>query len=149
METEQPRPVDQQDAGEPHSGARIKRFLIPVSIVVGLLVGTTVGKKLGANYEGFGQISGARVGEWLGFAIGVSAAALIGGLLLSGGGGSRVRRIASCFAIAFVFILSSVVAIIAEAKAGELGGPIAFVAFWVLFFLIVFLAGKRSQIASS
>jgi len=147
--TEQASPVDQQAVKEPPSGSRFKQFLVPVSIAAGLIVGTTVGKKLGANYEGFGQISGARVGEWLGFGIGVSVATIVGGLFLTFGTGSRVRRIVSCFAIGFAFILSSVVAIIAEANAGELGGPLAFIAFWVLVFLIVYLAGKRSQIGSA
>lgn len=149
MATEQASSVDQQAVKEPQSGSRFKQLLIPVSIASGLVVGTTVGKKLGANYEGFGLISGARVGEWLGFGIGVSVAAIVGGFFLTNGAGSRVRRMVSCFAIGVAFVLSSVVAIIAEANTGELGGPLAFIAFWVLVYLIVYLAGKRSQIGSS
>ena len=144
MVTEQPQPADRQKVDEPQNGSGFKRLLVPIMLAIGFISGTAVGKRLGASYQGFGQISGARVGEWLGFAIGVSIAAIIGGLVLTSGTGNWVRRIVSCFAILILFVLSSIVAIIAEANTGELGGPLAFIAFWVFVGTVIYMAGKRS-----
>ena len=144
MVTEQPLSADLQKVDEPRNRSRLKQFLAPVLVALSLLIGMTVGKRLGASYEGFGQISGARVGEWFGFAIGVSIATFAE-FFAKSGTRSRDRPIVSCSAIGFLFILSSLAAIFAEANTGELGGPLAFIAFWAVAGAVIYISGKRSE----
>jgi len=65
------------------AASRFDALKIPVSIAIGFLLGETIGKNMGAGYAGFGQISGSRIGEWIGFAVGISAAVVVVGLFMT------------------------------------------------------------------
>ena len=95
---------------------------------------------MGAGYAGFGQISGSRIGEWIGFAVGISAAVVVVGLFMTKAQpATQTRRVLSCVVVTCALISSSLVAIAAESKIGELGGPTAFIAFWIIVGLAVYL----------
>ena len=124
--------------------SRFEALKIPVAIAIGFLLGETIGKDIGAGYAGFGKISGSKIGEWIGFAVGITLAMAVVSLFMTKvNPNSQMRRVLSLMLIAFAFIASSLVAVVTEAKMGELGGPFGFVTFWLLVGSIAYMFGRK------
>jgi len=124
--------------------SRFEALKIPVAIAIGFLLGETIGKDIGAGYAGFGKISGSKIGEWIGFAVGITLAMAVVSLFMTKvNPNSQMRRVLSLMAIAFAFIASSLVAVVTEAKMGELGGPFGFVTFWLIVGSIAYMFGRK------
>ena len=124
--------------------SRFEALKIPVAIAIGFLLGETIGKDIGAGYAGFGKISGSKIGEWIGFAVGITLAMAVVSLFMTKvNPNSQMRRVLSLIVIAFAFIASSLVAVVTEAKMGELGGPFGFVTFWLLVGSIAYMFGRK------
>jgi CDP-diglyceride synthetase len=124
--------------------SRFEALKIPVAIAIGFLLGETIGKDIGAGYAGFGKISGSKIGEWIGFAVGITLAMAVVSLFMTKvNPNSQMRRVLSLMVIAFAFIASSLVAVVTEAKMGELGGPFGFVTFWLIVGSIAYMFGRK------
>jgi len=124
--------------------SRFEALKIPVAIAIGFLLGETIGKDIGAGYAGFGKISGSKIGEWIGFAVGITLAMAVVSLFMTKvNPNSQMRRVLSLMVIAFAFIASSLVAVLTEAKMGELGGPFGFVTFWLIVGSIAYMFGRK------
>jgi hypothetical protein len=128
--------------------SRFEALKIPVVTAIGFLLGETIGKDVGAGYAGFEKISGSRIGEWIGFAVGVTLAMAVVSLFMTkvnpnSHPNSQMRRVLSLMAIAFALIASSLVAVVTEAKMGELGGPFGFVTFWLIVGSIAYMFGRK------
>lgn len=126
------------------ASSRFEALKIPVAIAIGFLLGETIGKDIGAGYAGFGKISGSKIGEWIGFAVGITLAMAVVSLFMTKvNPNSQMRRVLSLMVIAFAFIASSLVAVVTEAKMGELGGPFGFVTFWLIVGSIAYMFGRK------
>lgn len=124
--------------------SRFEALKIPVVTAIGFLLGVTIGKDVGAGYAGFGKISGSRIGEWIGFAVGMTLAMAVVSLFMTKvNPNSQMRRVLSLMVIAFALIASSLVAVVTEAKMGELGGPFGFVTFWLIVGSIAYTFGRK------
>jgi len=105
----------------------------PLLILFALIVGENFGREIGASYEGIGNISGERLGEWLGEGVCFATAIAIYGWMSSPWfDRARVtlgRRSPIAVAIWLMFVVMSVSAIAGKAILGEWGGLIGIIAY--------------------
>ena len=117
-----------------------------ISIAIALMVGESLGKQMGGQYDGIGFISGERIGEWLGEGIGLATAVVLIGWISSPWFKNAAmpfpRRFLAAIAIWFLLLMTAICAIAGKAYLGEWGGLIGVIAYGAFIGLAILIASR-------